>query len=155
MILPSLTVPEALRGLVACYLKQQGTWWKLLPTCGCGRKAYLGWGKGGASGEVIACLIAGGLVHLMDRYEKAYPWRRKWQPTPVFLPGEPQGQRSLVGYIVHRVAELDTTEWIEYIYIWKGLDSIINNRAKILPLCVCVCVCMTELNNNMICWSKL
>ena len=25
-------------------------------------------------------------------------WRRKWQPTPIFLPGEPQGQRSLVGY---------------------------------------------------------
>ena len=26
------------------------------------------------------------------------PWRRKWQPTPVFLPGEPNRQRSLVGY---------------------------------------------------------
>ena len=26
-------------------------------------------------------------------------WRRKWQPTPVFLPGESQGQRSLAGYI--------------------------------------------------------
>ena len=26
------------------------------------------------------------------------PWRRKWQPTPVFLPGEFHGQRSLVGY---------------------------------------------------------
>ena len=26
------------------------------------------------------------------------PWRRKWKPTPVFLPGEPHGQRSLVGY---------------------------------------------------------
>ena len=26
------------------------------------------------------------------------PWRRAWQPTPVFLPGESQGQRSLVGY---------------------------------------------------------
>ena len=26
------------------------------------------------------------------------PWRRKWQPTPVFLPGEFQGQSSLVGY---------------------------------------------------------
>ena len=25
-------------------------------------------------------------------------WRRKWQPTPVSLPGKPQGQRSLVGY---------------------------------------------------------
>ena len=26
------------------------------------------------------------------------PWRRKWQPTPVFLPGKSQGQRSLAGY---------------------------------------------------------
>ena len=26
------------------------------------------------------------------------PWRKKSQPTPVFLPGKPQGQRSLVGY---------------------------------------------------------
>ena len=26
------------------------------------------------------------------------PWRRKWQPTQVFLPGESHGQRSLVGY---------------------------------------------------------
>ena len=27
-----------------------------------------------------------------------FPWRREWQPTPVFLPGESHGQRSLVGY---------------------------------------------------------
>ena len=26
------------------------------------------------------------------------PWRRKWQPTPVFLPGKSHRQRSLVGY---------------------------------------------------------
>ena len=26
------------------------------------------------------------------------PWRRKWEPAPVFLPGEPHGQRSLEGY---------------------------------------------------------
>ena len=26
------------------------------------------------------------------------PWRRKWQPTPIFLPGESPGQRSLMGY---------------------------------------------------------
>jgi len=26
------------------------------------------------------------------------PWRRPWQPTPVFLPGESQGQKSLVGH---------------------------------------------------------
>ena len=35
-------------------------------------------------------------------------WRRKWQPTPVFLPGESHGWRSLVGYI-HRVAKSDFT----------------------------------------------
>ena len=28
-----------------------------------------------------------------------FPWRRAWQPTPVFLPGESHGQRSLAGYI--------------------------------------------------------
>ena len=30
------------------------------------------------------------------------PWRRKWQPAPVFLPGKRQGQRSLVGYTQSR-----------------------------------------------------
>ena len=29
---------------------------------------------------------------------KEIPWRRKWQPTPVFLPGESHGQRRLTGY---------------------------------------------------------
>ena len=35
-------------------------------------------------------------------------WRRKWQPTPVFLPGEFHGQRSLAGYIVHGVTKSRT-----------------------------------------------
>ena len=33
------------------------------------------------------------------------PQGRKWQPTPVFLPGESHGQRSLMDYTVHRVAK--------------------------------------------------
>ena len=37
-------------------------------------------------------------------------WRRKWQPTPVFLPGGSQGQRSLVGCRLWGRTELDTTE---------------------------------------------
>ena len=37
-------------------------------------------------------------------------WRRKWQPTPVFLPGESQGWGSLVGYRLWGRTELDTTE---------------------------------------------
>ena len=37
-------------------------------------------------------------------------WRRKWQPTPVFLPGESQGWGSLVGCHVWGRTESDTTE---------------------------------------------
>ena len=37
-------------------------------------------------------------------------WRRKWQPTPVFLPGESQGWRSLVGCRLWGRTESDTTE---------------------------------------------
>ena len=37
-------------------------------------------------------------------------WRRKWQPTPVFLPGESQGQGSLVGCRLWGRTESNTTE---------------------------------------------
>ena len=37
------------------------------------------------------------------------PWRRKWQPTPVFLPGESHGQRSLAGYSLWGRKEVNTT----------------------------------------------
>ena len=39
-----------------------------------------------------------------------FPWRRKWHPTPVFLPGESHGQRSLVGYSPWGHKELNMTE---------------------------------------------
>jgi len=38
------------------------------------------------------------------------PWRRAWQPTPVFLPGESHGQRSLVSYSPWSLKESDTTD---------------------------------------------
>ena len=41
-------------------------------------------------------------------------WRRKWQPTPVFLPGESQGRRSLVGCRLWGLAESDTTERLHF-----------------------------------------
>ena len=33
-----------------------------------------------------------------DPWIRKVPWRKKWQPTPVFLPGKSLGQRSLAGY---------------------------------------------------------
>ena len=41
-------------------------------------------------------------------------WRRKWQPTPVFLPGESQGQGSLVACHLWGHTELDTTERLHF-----------------------------------------
>ena len=45
-----------------------------------------------------------------DPWVSKMPWRRKWQPTSVFLPGESHGQRSLVGYNPWGHKELDTTD---------------------------------------------
>ena len=45
-----------------------------------------------------------------DSWVRKIPWRRKWQPTPVFLPGEAHGQRSLVGYSPWGRKESDTTK---------------------------------------------
>ena len=45
-----------------------------------------------------------------DPWVRKIPWRRKWQPTPVLLPGEFLGQRSLSGYSPWGYEESDTTE---------------------------------------------
>ena len=40
------------------------------------------------------------------------PWRKKWVPTPVFLPGEFHGQRSLTGNSLWGPKELDAIQWL-------------------------------------------
>ena len=42
------------------------------------------------------------------------PWRRKWQPTPILLPGKSCGRRSLVGYSPWGPKESDTTELLNF-----------------------------------------
>ena len=50
-------------------------------------------------------------------------WRRKWQPTPVFLPGESHGQRSLVGYSPWSRKESDTTERLHFHFCYIVLGK--------------------------------
>ena len=50
------------------------------------------------------------LIFPLWQHVGSYVWRRQWQPTPVFLPGESQGQRSLVGCRLWGHTESDTTE---------------------------------------------
>ena len=52
--------------------------------------------------------------HLILIFNHA-PWRRAWQPTSVFLPGEFHGQISLAGYSSWDHTESDTTEWLTHI----------------------------------------
>ena len=49
----------------------------------------------GSGGKESAC-NAGDLR--FDSWVRKIPWRREWQPTPVFLPGECHGQKSLEDY---------------------------------------------------------
>ena len=57
------------------------------------------------------------------------PWRREWQPTPVFLSGESHGQRSLVGYSPWGPKESDTTE-VTYL-CWHGALGLFTTAAAL------------------------
>ena len=52
----------------------------------------------GASGKEPACQCRRHRKLEFDPWVGKIPWRRKWHPTPVFVPGESPGQRSLGGY---------------------------------------------------------
>ena len=51
-------------------------------------------------------------------------WRRKWQTTPVFLPGEFHGQRNLAGYSRWGCKELDTTEWLTHTHTHRIITRV-------------------------------
>ena len=63
-------------------------------------------------------------------------WRRKWQPTPVFLPGESQGQWSLVDCCLWGRTELDTTEWLNWTVLNCGVDF---KRSKSMEVIFILC----------------
>ena len=67
---------------------------------------------GGASGKENPSVNAGDVSKRpeFDPWVGKIPWRRAWQPTPLLLPGESHGQRSLAGYSPQGRKELDTTE---------------------------------------------
>ena len=62
------------------------------------------------------------------------PWTRKWQPTPIFLPGKLHGQRSLVGYSTWGCNESDRTE---HTHTHTPSYSTLKSRDITLPTKVC------------------
>ena len=65
---------------------------------------------GGTSGKEPSCQCRRHKRHRFHPWVRKSPWRRWWQPTPVSLPGESHGQRSLVGYRPWGRKESDMTE---------------------------------------------
>ena len=69
---------------------------------------------GGVTGNESACNAQDSRDMGSIPESRRFPWRRAWQPTPVFLLGESHGQRSLVGYSPRGHKGLDTTEVTEH-----------------------------------------
>ena len=65
-----------------------------------------------------------------------HSWRREWQPTPIFLPGESQGQRSLVGCRLWGRTELDMTEATQ------------QQQQQAIPFCA-KCYQLTDIPHNI------
>ena len=65
----------------------------------------------GASGKEPACQCRRCKRCGFDPWVRKVSWKRKWQPTPVFLPGECHGQRSLAGCRPWHCKELNMTEY--------------------------------------------
>ena len=100
---------------------------------------------GGSEVKAYACNVGNlGSIPGSGRF----PWRRKWQPTLVFLPGESHGQKSLVGYSPRSHKESDMIqqlhftslpkntqdwsplEWTDWISLQsKGLSRVFSNKS--------------------------
>ena len=77
----------------------------------------------GTSGKEPPCQCRRHKRHGFDTWVRKILRKRKWQPSPVFLPGKSHGQRSLAGYSKLGCKELDTTEAAEYSMRNAGLEE--------------------------------
>ena len=75
-----------------------------------------------------------------EPWVRKIPWRRKWQPTPVLLPGKCHGWRSLVGYSQWDRRELYTTEqhhFLLFLVCWMFL--IVKFLSVLSKVFSCIC----------------
>ena len=107
--------------------------------CKCMEKLCLGY-PGGNSGKEPVCQWGRHKRCRLSPWVGKIPWRRAWQPTPVFLPGKSHERRKLVGYSPWGHKEVDTTEAAEH---------ACNNCIHALLLCV-KCTTALWLKSNVL-----
>ena len=71
------------------------------------------------SGKEFACQCRRHKRSRFDPWVGEIPWRRAWQPSPAFLPGESHGQRSLAGYSPYGRKELDLTKVTYHVHCFQ------------------------------------
>ena len=109
------------------------------PTWGKTGASYCTWCHlgfpGGTGCKEPACQCRRCKRHGFSSWAGKIPWRRKWQPTPVFLPGESHGQRRLRGYSPWGRKGVDRTEATEHAHnISLVLFELDNLLSLPLPL---------------------
>ena len=79
-------------------------------------------------------------------YQRYYRWRRKWQLTPVLLPGKFHGRKSLVGYSPWGRKESDTTGWLHSLTQGyphnSGANKPWKQKKDTTEICVQVIMCI-------------
>ena len=68
--------------------------------------------------------------HEFDPWVGKILWRRKWQPTPVLLPGKSHGWRSMVGYSPWGCKELDMTELLHLVLVFAIKAELVRMDQK-------------------------
>ena len=93
------------------------------------------------------------------------PWRRTWQPTPVFLPGESHGWRSLVGYIYspwgHRESDMIYSElisfrmdWLDLRAVQRALKSLLQHHSSKASILQPSALFMVQLSHPFLWWLR-
>ena len=103
---------------------------------------------GGSEVKASACNVGDrGSIPGLGRF----PWRRKWQPTPVLLSGESHGWRSLVGYSPRDHKESDTTEQLHFHFSLKSYPGVklIPSRVALTYFGHCSILCRIFPNRHL------
>ena len=78
--------------------------------------------------KASACPFRTCRICRFDPWVRKIPWRRKWQPTPVFLPRDSHGQRNLAGYSPRGCKESDTTEQLTRTFFTSSQRTLFFNN---------------------------
>ena len=68
-----------------------------------------------------------------------FQWRRKWQLTPVFLPGESHGQRSLAGYSLCGSKRKEAITGFKFLIIWRKAVHVYQRKLYGIETCIISC----------------